>query len=112
MQLPCSDGNRGAALIGHERVIQTNLAAIPDLVHVKGARIAALTTDPKQGYVLQVNGDAPGGVHRITVTEAQPFPVILGRVLSFRGLGGLAVVFGSIAFGGRRRRRVAGLARS
>ena len=57
-----------------------------------------------QGYVLQVRWRRPT---QITVTEAHPFPVVLGRALSLIGLGGLAVVFGSIAVGARRRRRAA-----
>jgi hypothetical protein len=92
-----------------ESYIQTNLATIPDLVHVKGARIAALGTEQRHGYVLQVDeaaaSGASDGARQITVTEAHPFPVVLGRVLSLLGLGGLAAVFGSIAVGARRRRR-------
>jgi hypothetical protein len=90
-----------------EAYVQTNLATIPELVQVKGARVALLNRDAQKGYVLQVSGGASGGAHRITVTEAQPFPVVLGRALSLIGLGGLAVVFGSIAVGARRRRRAA-----
>jgi hypothetical protein len=96
--------------------IQTNLATIPALVDVtgaeiagvtretpKGAQIAGITRDAQKGYVLKVSGDAP----RITVTEAHPLPVVLGRILALIGLGGLAIVFGSIAVGARRRRREA-----
>lgn len=91
-----------------ESYVHTNLATIPPLVHVTGARIAALPpVAEREGYILQVDRDASGGAHRITVTEAHPFPVVLGRALSLIGLGGLAAVFGSVAVGARRRRRTA-----
>jgi hypothetical protein len=90
-----------------ESYIQTNLATVPALVRVKGARIARLSTYVQQGYVLQIDGSASEGARQIIVSEAHPFPVVLGQALSLLGLGGLAVVFGSIAIVARRRRRAA-----
>lgn len=85
--------------------VQTNLAASPDLVNVDGARVVANKLDG--GTILQIDPQGRAGVQVITASEAQPWPVRLGRVLSLLGLLGLAANAAVIARRSLRRRRAA-----
>lgn len=117
------DFNPGA--VRHDRVsasvqarpgeaIYTNLQGPPSLVHVSGARIVGVT---RQTYdVLEV--DSPATASRnasasgrgstlpattISLSQADSFPVILGRLVSLVGLLALICQFGAIALRHRRR---------
>jgi hypothetical protein len=70
--------------------ITTNLKAAPWLVKVDGATIVA--RDQLGNAVLQVDDDATPGAARIVVTTAHPWPVVLGRDLTFLGLAGLLAI--------------------
>jgi hypothetical protein len=87
--------------------VLSNLAAAPDLVDVDGARVVANTVDG--GTILQIDPDARAGVQTITASEAHPWPVRLGRVLSLLGLLGLAANAAVVARRSWRRRRRATL---
>jgi hypothetical protein len=83
--------------------VQSNLAASPDLVDVDGARVVANTLDG--GTILQIDPDGRSGVQVVTASEAHPWPVRLGRMLSLVGLLGLAANAAVIARSSLRRRR-------
>jgi hypothetical protein len=83
----------------------TNLAGPPGLVHVDGARIAGI--DGFDHDVLQVlpaarSVSGAARTQRISLSPAESWPVVLGRVLSLLGLALLTVQLAAI---GLRRRR-------
>jgi hypothetical protein len=87
--------------------VRSNLSASPQFVDVDGAHIVANTID--DGAILQIDADATPGVQTITASEAHPWPVRLGRVLSLLGLLGLAANAAVVARRSWRRRRRATL---
>ena len=80
--------------------VWTNLKASPDLVDVTGASFVA--RDPGGNAFLEIAPDATPGAAHIVVTDAHPWPVMLGRVLTLLGILGLAGV--GVAVVARARR--------
>jgi hypothetical protein len=83
--------------------VSTNLKVSPKLVHVAGASIVA-RSDFGNAF-LEIAPDAKPGAARIVVTTAHPWPVVLGRILTFLGLLGLGGVGTTLLVGELRRRR-------
>jgi hypothetical protein len=82
----------------------SNLITVPQLVRMVGATPIAISA--KAQTIIQIDPKARGPVVRITVSEARPPAVVIGRWLSVLGLLGLAanlVVIGARWW--RRRRR-------
>ncbi len=89
----------------------TNLQGPPSLVHVAGARIVGID---RGGYdVLEVGSGghaawrspAPASTETISLSPADSFPVVLGRVLALAGAIALVLQFVALAI---RRRRESG----
>ncbi len=98
------------------RLVDTNLQAPPSLVHVAGARIAGITPS---GYdVLEMgpetpsapqsaaDGGASSSTDTISLSPAEPLPVVLGRVLTLAALAILLLQFLALAIRRRRARPV------
>jgi hypothetical protein len=85
--------------------VQSNLAASPDLVDVVGAEVVANKVDG--GTILRIDPEGRAGVQVITASEAHPWPVHVGRLLSLLGLLGLAANAAVLARRSLRRRRAA-----
>jgi hypothetical protein len=87
-------GDRASATVAAVpgQYVISNLKGATWLIHVKGARIVAL--DRGANAVLQVDRSAKSGTARITVEGSNPWPVVLGRILS--GLGLLALTAGAV----------------
>ncbi len=96
------------------QLVYSNLQGSPSLVHVTGAKIAGVNNE---GYdVLEIGpatrpagqsaakGTAPP-TETITISQADPLPVVAGRVLTFAAALALLVQFGALAVRGLRRRR-------
>jgi hypothetical protein len=92
----------------------SNLQGGPNLVHVSGAKIVGI--DSEGGDVIEIDGPrAPAGgatgharrepvaPETITLSPADPLPVVLGRVLSVLGVGLLVLEFVVVALMRRRR---------
>ncbi|HVR04465.1 MAG TPA: hypothetical protein VMS02_00375 [Solirubrobacteraceae bacterium] len=74
-------------------LVDSNLRAGPDLVHVTGARIVA--TDAQADDVLRIDrqqGDAAGPA-TVSIAPAHTLPIVLGGALSVLGLLALALQF-------------------
>jgi hypothetical protein len=93
--------NRAVATVDAQpgEFIASNLKVSNPLIKVEGAKIVA--RDQAGNAFLEVAGDAKPGAAKITVTEAHPFPVVAGRLVTLVGLLGLVSV-GVVLF--RRRR--------
>jgi hypothetical protein len=94
--------DRAAATVNAQpgETIWSNLKVSPDLVHITGARFVA--RDPGGNAFLEIAPDAKPGAARIVVTTAHPWPVMVGRLLTFLGLLGLAGVFVTLLVRARR----------
>jgi hypothetical protein len=86
------------AHVGPGQLMYTNISGGPDLVQIKGARVAGV--DERGHIVLAVGpGNAqasaasaqPIATEAITVSPAESLPVVLGRVLSLIGVGALVL---------------------
>jgi hypothetical protein len=85
----------------------TNLEGPPNLVHVTGARIAGITPvgydvleigspTPAAGQSATSQGAAPA-TETISLSPAEPLPVVAGRVLTLAALVALALQFAMLA---------------
>ncbi len=83
--------------------VSTNLKVSPKLVHIEGASIVA-RSDFGNAF-LEIAPDATPGAAHIVVTTAHPWPVALGRILTFLGLLGLAGVGATLLVREALRRR-------
>ena len=87
---------------GGERFV-TNLVSLSQFVHLKGAH--AVGIEPFGGTVIVIDPVSGPGPATISVSEAHPPAVVIGRWLSLLGLAGLAANLVVIAARGWRRRR-------
>lgn len=95
--------------------IYTNLQGPPSLVHVSGARIVGVTREvydvlevdhaaaPTGNLPISSNGPALQPT-TISLSQADDFPVVLGRILTLVGLLALLAQFAAIALRSRRSR--------
>jgi hypothetical protein len=117
-RLPMLDGNGLGALVfppnaergdrvsatvvaGPRQRVITNLALMPPLVKLSGARVAGHDTS---GRIILDLPDRPNAA-TITIRAAHPWPVVLGRALSIIGLAGLLANAIAMVFARRRRDR-------
>jgi hypothetical protein len=83
--------------------VSSNLKVSPKLVHVAGASIVA-RSDFGNAF-LEIAPDAKPGAAHIVVTTAHPWPVMLGRILTFLGLLGLIGLGTALLLRERQRRQ-------
>jgi hypothetical protein len=79
----------------------TNAMIMPQLVHIDGARILGRHSSGRA--IVQIADDATPGAAQLTIRAANPWPVALGRVLSFAGLLGLLANVIAVMLVRRRR---------
>jgi uncharacterized membrane protein len=95
------------------QLVATNIAGGANLLNIHGASIAG--SDARSQLVLAVGAASAGSVHphtpvsneHISVSPAQPLPIVLGRALSFLGAAMLLVLFAVLSLRGYRARREA-----
>jgi hypothetical protein len=82
------------------QLVATNIGGGPNLLHITGASVAG--TDERSQLVLAIGTAASAGsvrprtpvsLERISIAQAQNFPVVFGRVLSVTGAALLALGF-------------------
>ncbi len=111
------------------QLVDTNIRAGPNLVHVTGARIvgndpeaddvleiaprgrAAARSRPPAGSRPSTRSRPPAATVTISVSPADSLPVVLGRVLTLLAITVLAVELAVLATRGRRRSRGTGRGR-
>jgi hypothetical protein len=86
--------------VGPQQYVATNLKAATWLIRVKGGKIVA--ADRLGNAVIQTDKSAASGTARITVEGSNPWPVVVGRVLSALGL--LALAGGAVQLVRSRRK--------
>jgi hypothetical protein len=95
------DGDRAETTVvaSPGMIVQTNLVAMPQLVHLEGGRFVG--RGPVGANFVELDQDATSGAAKLTVSAAHPWPVVGGWILTVLGLVGLGANAVAIA---RRRR--------
>lgn len=98
----------------------TNLEGPPSLVHVAGAKIVGTTrvgydvleidSDTRAGRQSATNGGASSPTDTISLSPAEPLPVVLGRVLTLGAIAILVLQFVALAIRHRERAVLSALA--
>jgi hypothetical protein len=96
------------------QLVYTNLEGPPSLVHVAGAKIVGTTplgydvleidSDTRAGRRSATNGGASSPTDTISLSPAEPLPVVLGQVLTLGAIAILVLQFVALAI--RHRERV------
>ena len=99
---PTSIRDDRASVVIHDppgQRVETNLRSGPEFVHVSGAKIVG--ADLQANDVLEIEGPTK----RISVSAANSFPILAGRVLTVIGLAALAIELAMLTARESRHRR-------